>query len=481
MNLKHKTAYDCFKTKGLHDKYFKYNDIVKRIGSQCALGHSLFVILPQHPNQFAVKKITWLLPLVVVTIHVEAQKKEDRRTLGNLQAHISYLSSDKLEGRSTGAPGEQLAAAYIAAQMQQMGLAPMGEAGFLQVFTVKETREPAASCSMTIGESKLEPGKHFAPLPFSADKSVKGEPLPGVNEPDNIWLINVAELDTDSRKSMYEQYLQQTQVAEKSGATAVVFYNGKESMAEVMKWLDQHPKAASIPAVWLNAGFSKKLSAEDAEGFPIHLQVAFKTIKRKGTNVIGYINNKAPRTIVIGAHYDYRGWEATDTTEDNASGTAAMLEIARLLAGSRLQSNNYIIIAFSGKEQGLSGSSYFAAHSTVDLSQVNYMINLDGIGQLPPGTALQIGGTGTSPGWSAILQQAATKELPLVYDSSGISKSDHASFYKKNIPVLYFCKNTSTTADKISYDGTLHVLKLVYNIIDKTNNKDKLAFSSVQN
>lgn len=183
---------------------------------------------------------------------------------------------------------------------------------------------------------------------------------------------------------------------------------------------------------------------------------------------------------MIGAHYDYPGWDATDKTEDNASGTAAMLEIARLLKNSRLHNNNYIIIAFSGKEQGLSGSSYFASHSKVDLSQVNYMINMDGIGTLSPGTALQIGGTGTSPGWSAIIQQAATKELPLVYDSSGISNSDHASFYKKNIPVLYFCKNTPASADKVNYDGTLHVLKLVYNIIDKTNNKDKLAFSSIQ-
>lgn len=426
------------------------------------------------------KKTTWLLPLVVVTTCIYAQKKEDRKTLGNLQAHISYLSSDKLEGRSTGAPGERLAATYLSEQMQKMGLNPMGEDGFLQAFTVKETREPSADCQMTIGGNKLETGKQFVPLPFSAGKTARGEAIPGVNEPDNIWLINAAELDTDSRKSMAEQYLQQTQIAEKAGATGVVFYNGKETAAEVLKWLDQRPKATGIPAVWVDAGVSKKLNADDADGFPIQMQIGFKNIQRNGTNVIGYINNKAPRTIVIGAHYDYRGWDATDKTEDNASGTAAMLEIARLLKNSRLHNNNYIIIAFSGKEQGLSGSSYFASHSKVDLSQVNYMINMDGIGTLSPGTALQIGGTGTSPGWSAIIQQAATKELPLVYDSSGISNSDHASFYKKNIPVLYFCKNTPAAADKVNYDGTLHVLKLVYNIIDQTNNKDKLAFSSVQ-
>jgi aminopeptidase YwaD len=426
-----------------------------------------------------VKKITWLLPLVVVTIYVHAQKKEDRKTIGNLQLHINYLSSDKLDGRSTGAPGEQLAATYIAAQLQQSGLTPMGDDGFLQTFTVKETREPAVSCHMTINEDKLLAGKQFLPLPFSAEKTAGGEALPSVNEPDNIWLINVAEMDTDSRKTMLELYLQQTQIAEKSGASGVVFYNGKESVTEVLKWLEQHPATTGIPAVWVNKDISKKLNADDAGSFQVNMQIAFKTIKRTGTNVIGYINNKAPRTIIIGAHYDYPGWETTAKAEDNASGTAALLEIARLLNGSRLHNNNYIIIAFSGKEQGLSGSKYFAAHPTVNLSQVNYMINMDGISQLNPGKGLQIGGTGTSPGWATILQQTTTKEVPLVYDSSGIDNSDHASFYKKNIPVLYFSASTATSDNKINYDSTLSVLKLVYNIIDKTNDKDKLAFSSI--
>lgn len=426
------------------------------------------------------KKITWLLPLVVVTIYVNAQKKEDRKTIGNLQLHINYLSSDKLEGRSTGAPGEQLAAAYIAKQLQQYGLTPMGEDGFLQTFTVKETREPAATCLMTLNEDKLLAGKQFLPLPFSAEKPAKGDVMPNVNEPDNIWLINVAEMDTDNHNTMLEQYLQQTRIAEKSGASGVVFYNGKETVEEVMKWLEQHPPATGIPAVWVSSEISRKLNAEDASGFQVNLQVAFKAIKRSGTNVIGYINNKAPRTIVIGAHYDYPGWETTAKAEDNASGTAALLEIARLLAGSRLHNNNYVIVAFSGKEQGLSGSKYFASHNTMNLSQVNYMINMDGIGQLTPGTALQIGGTGTSPGWAAILQQATTKELPLVYDSTGINNSDHASFYKKNIPVLYFYAS-NTSSNKINYDGTLNVLKLVYNIIDKTNDKDKLAFTGITN
>ena len=422
------------------------------------------------------KKLTWLLPLVVVTIHAHAQKKEDRRTLGNLQTHVSYLESEQLHSRSTGAPGEQKAAAYMASQMQQTGLAPLGDNGFLQTFPVKETREPAAACRLMVNEEVLLPGKQYVPLPFSAEKSAKGEAIPNVNEPDNIWLINAAEMDAGSGKTMQERYLQQTQVAEKSGASGVVFYNGKETPAEVTKWLDQKPAAAGIPAVWAGSDISKKLNADDAGGFRVNMQIAFKTVKLTGTNVIGYINNKAPRTIIIGAHYDYPGWDTAAPSADNACGTAALLEIARLLKGSRLHNNNYVIIAFSGKEQGLYGSKYFAAHpGGTDLSQVNYMISLDGIGQQAPGKPIQVGGTNTSPGWAAILQQAATKELPLAYDSTGANPADHTSFYQKNIPVLYF--NTGGAgSNKINYEGTLDVLKLVYNIIDKTS-KDKLAFS----
>ncbi|PSL49440.1 peptidase M28-like protein [Chitinophaga niastensis] len=429
-------------------------------------------------------------------MYVNAQKKNDRKTIGNLQLHITYLSSDKLEGRRTGAPGEQLAAAYISTQMQQIGLSPKGDDGFVQTFIVKESREPATACTMTINEDHLLAGSQFIPLPFSAVKSAKGEVIPNVNEPDNIWLINAKEMDTDTHKSMLEQYLQQTQVAAKSGATGVIFYNGKEAPAAVLQWLEQNPPATSIPAVWVNNDVSKKLSADDANGFQINMQVAFKPIKRTGTNVIGYIDNKAPKTIIIGAHYDHLGFgEDKNSTakvlyhgaDDNASGTAALLEIARMLKASHLHNNNFVIIAFSGKQQGLYGSKYFASHSTVDLTQVNYMINLDHIGRLDQAYGLQIGGIGTSPGWAAIIQQAATKETHLVYDSSGVGPSDHTSFYRKNIPVLYFFTGIDSdslqsddSADKINYEGTLSVVKLVYDIVDKTNEMNKLAFTSTR-
>ncbi|MBC9911095.1 M28 family peptidase [Chitinophaga varians] len=435
------------------------------------------------------KKITWLLPLVCTTLFVDAQKKNDRKTLSNLQTHVTYLCSDKLEGRQTGAPGEQLAAAYLSSQLEQIGISPRGDNGFLQTFTIREGREPD-NCTLNLNHDKLASGKQFIALPFSASKSAKGEVLPAVNEPDNIWLINITEIEADPHKSKLEQYLQQTQIAAKSGASAVIFYNGKETPAEVNAWHKQTMAPAGIPAVWVSSDISKILGNDDANAFQIDMKIAFKKVKVTGTNVIGFIDNQAAKTVIIGAHYDHLGKGANNTiyhgADDNASGTAALLELARMLKSARIKNHNFVIIAFSGKEEGLAGSSWFTAHSEgIDLMSVNYMINMDIIGDLDASRGVQIGGINSSAGWPGIIGSVATKETRVVYDSSGNATSDHVSFYKKNIPVLYFYTNahkgipeTDDNPDKINYDGTLTVIKLVYDIINKTDNMEKLAFNA---
>nr|WP_240155075.1 M20/M25/M40 family metallo-hydrolase [Chitinophaga sp. Cy-1792] len=222
------------------------------------------------------------------------------------------------------------------------------------------------------------------------------------------------------------------------------------------------------------------------------MHIALQPVKQSGVNVIGYIDNNAARTVIIGAHYDHLGF-GEDLQEDskvlyngandNASGIAALLEIARQVKASKLHNSNYLFVAFSGNEQECSGSRYLAANSPINLGQVNYMINLDMVGKLDPSNGLQIGGVGTSPSWAALLQGSA-KETKIVYDPSGIGPSDHTSFYRKNIPVLFFFTGredyhkSGDSADKINYEGTLTVMKVVYDLIDKTDGKDKLAFSN---
>ena len=132
-----------------------------------------------------------------------------------------------------------------------------------------------------------------------------------------------------------------------------------------------------------------------------------------GTNVIGFLDNKADKTIIIGAHYDHLGLGGTgslhrgDTeihngADDNASGVSVMLNLASKLKGKHLN-NNYLFIAFSGEEMGLLGSNYFVKNPTIDTKAVNYMINMDMVGRLKEDKTIAVYGTGTSPRFSQTL------------------------------------------------------------------------------
>jgi aminopeptidase YwaD len=167
--------------------------------------------------------------------------------------------------------------------------------------------------------------------------------------------------------------------------------------------------------------------------------------------------------------------------DDNASGTAALIELARMLKKSAPKNNNYLFISFSGEELGLFGSKYWLEHPTVDV-QPNYMINMDMVGRYDTAHKLTIGGYGTSPVWSRVLGTANTG-LVTKYDSSGSGPSDHAAFYRKDIPVLFFFTGSHSDyhkatddADKINYEGEKQIVKYVYNLVSSLDDKGKLAF-----
>ena len=169
------------------------------------------------------------------------------------------------------------------------------------------------------------------------------------------------------------------------------------------------------------------------------------------TNVIGFLNNGAKKTVVIGGHYDHLGHgimgslhSAKDSAihngaDDNASGIALMLDLAKELKRKIFSKHsNYLFIAFSGEEMGLLGSNFFCKNPTIDLETLDYMLNFDMVGRLDESKGLAINGVGTSPNWKRELNKANKKSLKLVLSESGTGPSDHTSFYLKDIPVLHF-------------------------------------------
>jgi len=217
-----------------------------------------------------------------------------------------------------------------------------------------------------------------------------------------------------------------------------------------------------------------------------------------GTNVIGYINNKAENTIIIGAHFDHLGYGGDGSlyrdsiaaihngADDNASGVAVMLHLIAKLKGN-YSNNNYLFMAFSGEEMGLLGSNYFVKNPTIDLKKVNYMINMDMVGRLKKDSTLAVYGTGTSPIFKQVLK-SHNENFKLIQKESGVGPSDHTSFYLADIPVLHFFTGQhedyhkpSDDADKLNYEGMRTIGTYIYNIIGDLNDNGKLAFRTTKN
>lgn len=221
----------------------------------------------------------------------------------------------------------------------------------------------------------------------------------------------------------------------------------------------------------------------------------------KAHNVIAYLDNQADKTIVIGAHFDHLGFGENGSSldanpkgkihngaDDNASGVAGVLELARYFAKNKVkESSNFIFICFSGEELGLYGSKYFTENPTVEAGKINYMINMDMIGRLPANKTITVSGTGTSPVWENALKTINTT-LVIKTDSSGVGPSDHSSFYLKNIPAVHFFTGSHSDyhkpgddSDKINYAGEKEVLETIIALIEKLDAEPKLAFLTTKN
>ncbi len=220
--------------------------------------------------------------------------------------------------------------------------------------------------------------------------------------------------------------------------------------------------------------------------------------ERKGINVIGFLDNSAVNTIVIGAHYDHLGLgydhnsldanpedKIHNGADDNASGTSGVLELAKYFSENNVKENyNFLFICFSGEELGLIGSKKWCDNPTIDLTKINYMINMDMIGRLNDSTKkLLIYGVGTSPTWVPLLEKT-NAYFSIKMDSSGIGPSDQTSFYLKDIPVLHFFTGQHSDyhkptddVEKINLAGEKKVLEYIVDLINQTNSLPKLTFA----
>lgn len=226
---------------------------------------------------------------------------------------------------------------------------------------------------------------------------------------------------------------------------------------------------------------------------------ATESTPKTGKNVIGYLDNGADYTVVIGAHYDHLGYGSSGSlhrgepaihngADDNASGVAAMLRLAEWLSKEGApNANNYLFLAFSGEEFGLFGSKYYASNATLPIDNVSYMVNMDMVGRLNEENVLVINGVGTSPSWTATLDDIQIDPISITTTESGFGPSDHSSFYLKDIPVLHFFTGQhseyhkpSDDAELINYEGIDLVSQYIYQLVTALDGKEKLVFTKTK-
>jgi hypothetical protein len=448
----------------------------------------------------------FLLCFVTVTTYSQKIKKDDRLIIEHLEEHIRYLADDKLEGRRTGTAGEKLAAAYISKQFDDLGLSAKGNDGFYQTFDINEGKQIDKTTQLSIEGNELQLNKDYFPLVYSANTSIDALPSIALQESGMPWIYDLKEmLDENAGNPHFDisAALQKKALeVQKRGGTALLVFNTSSTKDDLAFDSLDRTEVLLIPVVYVNKNAAEKYFSDATATIDVKLKTAISQKKRTGTNVIGYIDNGAAHTVILGAHYDHlgRGEDANSReveqkmqihngADDNASGTAALIELARLLKASK-GTSNYLFIAFSGEELGLFGSKYFTQHPTVDLSTVKYMINMDMIGRLNDASpVVTVGGYGTSPFWPAAFNEKGKKQklyaehLSFHFDSSGTGPSDHTSFYLKNIPVLFYFTGLHSDYhkptddyDKINYTGEMFLVKHILSVIKAADRQEQIPF-----
>lgn len=470
--------------------------------------------------------------------------KSPEVTVDELKKHISYLASDELKGRKTGTEGDSLAAEYIRKELKEIGLVPLYDKGFQRYrVTDKIISGPANSLLVNGAAPKLdadfapfafsENGSFSAPVVFAGygfdinEDSLKWKDYADLDVKGKIVMILRADPEIDKNASPFIKYSHDRDKvlqAKDMGAVAVMLVSGKGFDSEdKFEALAKGDQSVGIPALRISRKVAntileaKKQNIEDLEkklnesrkpasfatGVSIsgHSDVIQTTIPTRNVVMVLPGSDEVLKNeyVVLGAHFDHLGMggqgsgsRIPDTVavhygaDDNASGVAMILELAeKLAANPESHKRSIAVITFSGEEMGLLGSKNFVDHSSIDLTKVDAMINMDMVGRLNENSLVQIGGVGTAePFKKMIYNDTDTTILKLSLADEGYGPSDHSSFYGKNIPVLFISTGAHldyhTPADtwqKINYDGMVKIADMSFKIISEVANTDaKLVF-----
>jgi hypothetical protein len=368
---------------------------------------------------------------------------------------------------------------------------------------------------LIINNKKYTFGSDFSPVIYSSNDSVTGElcfvnygiSAPALNYDDykettdlkgKIFVIELSIPGGYKKKSEFLPYSllsYKIDLAVQKGAKGIIFINSDKKYPYEPVNLVSGFNRFGIPVIYF-AKNKKELLPSDISGSKAIIRTEIIADNSgRAYNVAGFINNNAPYTVIIGGHYDHLGYGGAGSlssgqkqihygADDNASGTAGVIELGRFLKNSGFKKYNYLLIAFSGEEKGLYGSKFFVNSKAFKPDQINYMINLDMIGRLDSTTELvEVWAAGSSPQWKNELKKPIKNPLKFKILKGSIGDSDHHPFYKKHIPTLFFITGLhhdyhrpGDKAEKINFAGEAEIIIFLENMIQDLESHEKVKF-----
>ncbi len=466
-----------------------------------------------------IKSLTFLI-LLVSSINLLAQKPHfrDKKVANDLLEYVSVLASDSMQGRMTASPGERMAAEYIAQEFKSIGLAPAGQQNFYQPIIVPNMRMANQSTMLMIADTLLTLFTDFYPVSMStnrgqysgetinigygiADDGLKHNDYRGKELEGKAVLLNIGIPGGSHPNNEFigwKDIERRVEYAKSKGVLAVILYS-TDSTAAPSGTLAKRSANSGIPVVYCH----KDLGTITSTVSEIIIDILM--LSTNGQNVLGYIDNGAQNTVIIGAHHDHIGkgrkggsmeenpTEIHNGADDNASGVAGLLILAKEVKrkSKKYKNNNYLFIAFTGKEQGLIGSKHFINSELYAKYTVNYMLNMDMIGHLDSTSkTLIINGVGTSPAWKQAMAKTRIckrKIAEIKTTEGGISTSDHTSFYQNGIPAIHFFtgqhQHYHTSTDDVAIinaGGEAFVLRYMWKLMRKLDKQEKVNYTKTK-
>jgi hypothetical protein len=461
-------------------------------------------------------------------------KRAEELPADRIMADIRWLADPERGGRGVGTPGLAASGEYIEKRYRELGLAPAGDGGgYRQSFSVTTGLKVGDDTSLKVGPTVLDRDA-MTPAAISGNGEIKGDLVlagHGIRDKE-LGIDEYDKLDVKGKIVVVRRFVPhgdkfegrdaerrfgaldyKAWVARERGAKALIVVDAPAKPKDAPKdW--KMPDEAPFPPLYArgygDAGLPvllvKRAVFADAldklskkQKVKAELKVTLDKTKQDAFNVVARLASAAPQAerlpgvVVLGAHYDHLGMGGRDSlapdktephlgADDNASGTAALLEVARALSARRSElKRDVVFTSFSGEEAGVLGSTHFTRAPTAGLamSEVVAMINMDMVGRLRENKATVLGAA-TAEEWDVIVQPACAKErIDCVTSGDGYGPSDQTAFYAAGVPVLHFFTGShgdyhkpSDAADKINGAGAAQIARVVADLAESMSRRE---------